>query len=93
MEAVSEFLDTIYYGEAELIYHGHRYFINGARYLREKGSMCLDVYLLYEDPSKLARTLFETCQPTAEACLQAFLAAPIWDGRTFREAEAEMQWV
>lgn len=93
MEAVNEFLDTIYYGEGELTYRGHRYFVNGARYLEKKGAMCLEVYLLYEDPNRLTQTVFETCQPTAEACLQAFLAAPIWDGRTFWEAEPEMQWV
>lgn len=92
MENLNGFLDVIVYGEAALRYRGHRYFINGARRFHGKEGLFLDVF--QEDDGELpGPILFDTCQPTARACLLAFLRAPIWDGRTFWEAKDEMEWV
>lgn len=84
---VNKFVDRISYGE-ELIflYGGKKFFLQGY-------------------PWKGKYTLFlEQWEPPGDACIwegvgddkhfpvNDFLKAKLWDGRTFWEAEAEMEW-
>ncbi len=98
-QEVNFFLDTIMYGEASAIYRGRCYFFNGPCFSSTKPSpealLRMEVYRLEDTrPNSNAETIiFTTSQTTANACLQAFLEAKIWDGRTFWEAAPEMEWI
>ncbi len=92
-QEIKAFVDTIYCGEADVLYHGRHYFINGPRYFEDKeDELHMDVYDIDDERDCIVNIPFETCQKTADACLQAFLEAKIWDGRTFWEAAHEMEW-
>ena len=86
---LNDFVDGVYYGyEQEFTYRGLTFFIQ---------SLPLDdgcIYLLLDrwnppaDDYILKLPMKDGIYPAEE-----FLNAPIWDGRTFWEAEGEMEWV
>ena len=39
------------------------------------------------------KTVFNKTAPTSEKCLELAQNEPIFDGKTFWEAEADMEWV
>ena len=90
---IKALVDTIYCGEADVMYRGRHFFINGARYVDNEHELHLDVYEIDDTRDCIVATPFSTCQKTADKCLRAFLAARIWDGRDFWEAAPEMEWV
>ena len=93
---ISEFVDNLYYGtEMYFTYNNKKYFVQG--WVKE-GSHYLILDYDYEtevyDPSdsKCNRVIWEYSSKDAGECVKAFLDAPLWDGRTFYEAEKEMMW-
>ena len=84
---VNDFVDRISYGD-ELIFtfHGRKYFLQG-----------------YHDLGGLWTTYRDRWEPPADDCIwvgkcdlhfpvEEFLRQRIWDGRTFWEAQEEMEW-
>ncbi len=93
---VKEFVDNLYYGsEMYFIYKGKKYFIQGW-YEKPTHFLVLDYDYEVEpydakNPS-CDKNIWEYASEDASDCVKAFLAAPLWDGKTFYEVEKEMTW-
>jgi len=86
-------IEDIYSQDVEIIFEGKEYFINGCSCaFDEKGNVKrarLEVYdMTTEDED--AFIIFSVECKTQDECVQAFESAPIWNGRTFWDAEHEM---
>lgn len=92
---VKEFVDNLYFGtEMYFIYRGQRYFIQGW-YDNPLHHLVLDYD--YENtgaPNEYAFAgyLWEHNAEDSNECVQEFLNAPLWDGKTFYEVEKEITW-
>ena len=85
-ETPQEFLEGLYYGmEQVFIYKGRTRCAQGWR--EEDGRMMMK--LEQWEPMVDDYLLWDFRAPTPEECLKDFLAAPVFDGRTFWEAETE----
>ena len=88
---VNDFIDAFSYQSVAVIFKGEKYFSDGitscsvGKYsffvikVNERGECLEDVYD-FEGTS-------------IPECIVAFENAPIWDGKTFWQAEQEMEWV
>lgn len=85
---ITEFVDCLAYGD-ELIftYRGQKFFIQG---FFEVGKYTL--YLARWEPP-LDKYAWVSRGDAKEYPVKDFLAAPLWDGRGFMEAQAEMEWI
>lgn len=85
---INEFMDKLWGGE-ELIYtyNGKKYFSQG--YTQDDGSYRFELQLW--EPR--VETFWEVIGLTRQESLEAFLKEPLFDGKTFWEAEKEMEWV
>lgn len=92
-QEVKAFLDTIAYGDAMFRLNGMVYFVNGCCFDPKTRQTHFEVYRLHAPHAGIAEIVFACDCPLEEDCLQAFLEAKIWDGRTFWEAAPEMAWV
>ena len=88
----SEFIDKLYYEDNYVLFHGEKYFINGCQ--SKEGadgkiiSVRLEVYNLTSDT-----TVFSVTKSSPTECVKMFEEAAIWNGKTFWDAECQMQWV
>ena len=92
----SEFVDNLYYGtEMYFIYNHKTFFIQG---WVEDDLHFLVLDFDYEieryDPSnpKGKQPIWEYSSKDSMECVQAFLDAPLWDGKRFYEVEKKMIW-
>ena len=95
---VNEFVDGLYYGdEMYFIFRGRKYFIQGW----VEGSLhylVLDYDYETEpfDPKKSEgnkyKYIWEYSSTDSNECVQAFLNAPLWDGKKFYDVESEITW-
>lgn len=82
-----EFVDGLYYGDERFfLYNGKKYFVQG--YYENKKPL-LEVYILYPAENSFNWRAFsnDDSYPVAE-----FETAKIFDGKTFWEAEKEIEW-
>jgi len=84
---INIFLDNLYIGvEMYIRFEGNDYFIQGYDhddfYHLEKWNYNHDDGMAWEYDSQ-----------SKEECVQAFLNAPMWNGRKFFEAEKDMEWI
>ena len=93
---VTEFVDNLYYGsEMYFIFHGKKYFIQG---WVENSTHHLVLDYDYEtevydsNNQDCGQYIWEYSSSDPNECVQAFLGSPLWDGKTFYEAEQEMTW-
>ena len=86
---VSEFVDHIHYGdELVFLFHNQKFFLQG--FLEENGRYVL--YLDRWDPP--SNTYIWTSRgDTHSYPVDDFLAAAIWDGKSFWDVETEIEWV
>ena len=92
-ETPQEFIDTLSYGmEQAFVYRGRTMCVQGWR--EESGVIycTLDLWDSEDDKRKDGSwKLWEFRASTPDECVEAFLAAPLFDGRTFWEAEGEIE--
>ena len=82
------FLDKLNCGEELLlVYEGKKYFVQGWTKNETKHLECW----LYEEADKPYLWVKDSNSMAENA--KAFLAAPIWGGKTFLEVEKEIEWV
>ncbi len=93
---VNEFVDNLYYGsEMYFIFRGKKYFIQG---WVEDSIHHLTLDYDYEteafDPDNLECNtyIWEHSSKDSKECVQAFLDAPIWEGKRFYDVEKEITW-
>ena len=85
-----EFVDHVYSGQDTVyLYHGIKYWCQGYTFRGTKVHH-LEVFQ-YQPPSN--DFLWEYESESVAECMEAFLEAPIFDGKTFWEAEPEIEWV
>ena len=85
----TEFVDRIYScQDTVFIYKGIKYWFQG--YMPDENSAHMEV-TQYQPSSE--RDVWSYDGKTIEECQNAFLQAPIFDGKTFWEAEQEITWV
>jgi len=83
---VREFVDHIYYGdELWFLYEGKKYFLEG---WMNDGRLDLCLYEMADNGEKYIWKGSATQYP-----VEAFLEARIWNGKSFWDAEQDMEWV
>ncbi|MBQ9306325.1 MAG: hypothetical protein IJ229_00255 [Clostridia bacterium] len=84
-----DFVDTVYSGQDIIyVFRGIKYWFQG--YTVAQGNCHMEIFQ-YSPPSET--DIWECDAATMEACLNAFLDARIFDGKTFWEVESEIEWV
>lgn len=90
---VKEFVDNLYYGtEMYFLFRGKKYFVQG---WYEDGihHLTLEIEEPYDSKDPLCQGYVWSHESKERGeCAQAFLNAPIWDGKKFYEVEKEMTW-
>ncbi|MDE7293023.1 MAG: hypothetical protein K2N72_01215 [Oscillospiraceae bacterium] len=88
----STFIENLYFEDNIVIYRDEKFYFNGCQTKWDSDgkikSVRLEVYNLTKD-----ETVLSIVKPSDKECIEAFENAPLWNGRTFWEAEAEMLWV
>lgn len=83
-----EFIDGLAYGMEQIfVYRGRTMLVQGCVEDDHLWTATMDQI----DPLIEEWSLWRYRAPTMAECLQAFLEAPLFDGRTFWEAEGEME--
>ena len=85
----TEFVDRIYSCQDTVyIFKGMKYWFQG--YMLSDGGVHMEIF--QSEPSSEI-CLWEHNGQTIEECQNAFLNAPIFDGKSFWDAEQQIQWV
>lgn len=88
----NDFIDKLYYEDHYVLFNENKYYVNGCQSKPDTNgsanSVRLEVYNLSENS-----TVFSVTKSSASECVEAFEKAPIWNGKTFWEAETDMEWV
>lgn len=85
----NEFLESVYSGQDTVfIYKGIKYWCQG--YVQDDGRSYMEVFQ-YQPANE--ENVWSYTGVTAKECFHAFLDAPIFDGKTFWDAEQEIEWV
>ena len=87
--SITEFLDKLYYGEELLFeYQSLTYFLQG--WIQDgEATMVLDI----QENAAFQGYLWECVRKTMKECAEEFLAAPLWNKKTFLEVEKELTWI
>ncbi len=84
---ISEFVDGLYHGDERIfLYRGQKFFIEGLSY-DDKNHL-----LLYRWEPK-SECVWDGVSEIGRFCVDKFLQAPLFDGKTFWEVEQEIEWV
>ena len=89
---VYKFIDQTTFEECAVIYNGVKYFFHGLIFDKENNeySYVIDVW---DNNGNYDKTVFNKTAPTLEKCLEFAQNEPIFDGKSFWEAETDMEWV
>lgn len=89
---VSDFVDHTTYEECAVRYKGVKYFFHGLVFDKEKKeySYVIDIW---DNCGNYIQTIFNQTASSADKCLELAQNVPIFNGKTFWEAEPEMEWV
>lgn len=88
----SEFIDKMHYEDHYVVFNSEKYFVNGCQTKMDATGRILSVRLEVYNLTKNV-TVFSETKPSASECVNAFEEAPIWNGKTFWEAESDIEWV
>ena len=87
---VSDFVDQLYYGqELVFLYQGKKYFIQGW-WSDDRTIATLVLEEMNNQP--FIGYLWEYHADEMNKCVNAFLAVPLWDGKTFLQIENDVTW-
>ena len=92
-EILQDFLDSLALGlELEVSFRGRRYFIQGWDWTETnlKSGPHIEMFELVD--GKAAGYVFQYDASSRGKCTEKFLAAKLWDGMSFSEAEPEIEW-
>ena len=92
---VKQFIEDIHYEDCAVLYNDRKYFFNGCCYhINDKGKkeVRFELYLINDDDSAEA-DYYSVTRSTAEECIEEFLTARFFEGKTFYEVEEEMTWI
>ena len=87
---INEFIDLLYYGqEIVFIYKDKKYFIQGYS-IDNYTKATMELMEVTDQP--FIGYLWEYHADTMRECAEAFLAAPIWNGKDFMQIQEEVTW-
>ena len=85
----NDFLDRIYSCQDTIyIYNGIKYWFQG--YMPDSNTVHMEV-IQYQPANN--KEIWSHDAATIEQCKQAFIAAPLFNGKTFWDAEQDIEWV
>jgi len=91
---LNAFLDKLFLlEELEVEFRGRQYLIQGWSWRREDPIDGTHIEMFRIDDDGSSDYAFKMDGKSNSECANAFLEAQIWDGMTFREAEAEIEWL
>lgn len=88
--SVNDFLDCFTYEGVYVVYQNEKYFTDGIRPTKNKTYSFFVMVL--NDKYEWVRDVFEFEGATKQKCFDAFTTTPFWNGKTFYEAEKDMEW-
>ena len=87
---ITEFIDQLYYGqEIIFIYKEKKYFIQGW-WSDDKNKATMVLTKVSEKPFK--KYVLEYHANKMSVCAEAFLSAPLWEGKSFIEIHEDVIW-
>ena len=87
----NDFIDAFSYQSVAVIFKGEKYFSDG---ITSDANGRFSFFVIKVDENgELLKDVYDFESNSVPDCISAFESAPIWDGRTFWEAEQEMEWV
>ena len=87
---VQQFIDDLYYGEELLLrYNKQKFFIQG---WKNKDTYHMEMIEIEADKpdGQVIKKCWSYSANTMRECAVAFLNEPLWDGKTFWQAESDM---
>lgn len=86
---INDFINNLYYG-GELVfeYADSKYFIQGWTTTDNRNFMVLD----YVSSKPFDKYLWTYEGKTMKECAEAFLSAPLWNGKNFTQVQEEVTW-
>ena len=89
---INSFVEHLHFGDELLFnYRGKSYFVQAGEDLDTH--IFHMVLFLYSEYNPASPYIWEYEAKTPQECAEQFLKAKLWDGRTFMDAEYEMEWV
>ena len=89
---VNEFIEHTSYEECAVLYHDKKYFFHGLIFDQDTNTYTFEVEA-WDGENCFINTVFDTPAETAEKCMENFYQAPIFEGKSFWEAEPDMEWI
>ena len=88
----NEFVDGLYYGDERwFMFGGVKYFIQG--WVKNE-EFTLELEQMEPEPKQNRPLWTKTCSwDRKQEIVESFLKAPVFDGKTFWQAEQEIEWV
>ena len=87
---ITEFINQLYYGqESVFIFRGKKFFVQGW-WSDDKSETTMVLTAVNEKPFE--GYLWEYHADKMASCAEAFLNAPLWDGKDFMQIQEEIIW-
>ena len=90
---INDFLNSITYQDTAVLFHGKRYCFNPINPSERQNFYCWDIYIWSGKDNEEGIPVITILGNSVAECMQKFLSTPLWDGKTFWQAEQEMTWV
>ena len=87
----NDFIDAFSYQSVAVIFKGEKYFSDGIT--SDLNGRFSFFVIKVDEKGEFLKDVYDFKGNSVPDCISAFENAPIWDGKTFREAEQEMEWV
>ena len=88
----TDFIEKTTYEECSVLYKGIKYFFHGLIFNKEENLYSYDIDV-WDNDGNYIKTVFSEKNTSMETCMALAHSSPIFDGKTFWEAEPEMEWV
>ena len=89
---VNAFVDKTTIEECAVMYGGVKYFFHGLLFDSESKTYSFTIDI-WDENGDYVKTVFDKTATSASECMELAFAEPIFDGKSFWEAETEMEWV
>lgn len=89
---VNDFIEDTMCEECAVMYENKKYFFHGLIFdeRTETYSYSID---LWDENDDYVKTVFDEKAKSKQEIMEKFYSAKIWNGKTFYEAETEMNWI
>lgn len=88
---IKDFIESFSYQSVAVIFKSQKYFSDGISQ-NENGKYTFYIDL-WDNEGNSKETVYEFTGDSISECIEAFENAPIWDGKSFYQAEQEIEWI